>query len=90
MKGRGLIASIDQGTSSTRVVVYDSELRSVRVASRPLKTHSPHPGWLQMDANDILASVDACLEEACHGLDVTVVGITNQVCSIAPFFFLLK
>jgi hypothetical protein len=89
---KGLIASIDQGTSSTRVVVYDAELRAVRSASRGLKTLAPQPGWLQMDASDILASVDACLEEACSGLDVALVGITNQVTSVfarsSRFFFL--
>jgi hypothetical protein len=88
---KGLIASIDQGTSSTRVVVYDAELRAVRSASRGLKTLAPQPGWLQMDASDILASVDACLEEACSGLDVALVGITNQVTSVfarsSRFFF---
>jgi glycerol kinase len=72
------VASIDQGTSSTRVVVYDSDFRTVRVATRHLKTHAPQPGWLEMHGSDILSSVEACLEEACAGLEISCVGIANQ------------
>ncbi len=74
------VVAIDQGTSSTRVVVYDLQLRIVKAASRPLSARAPQPGWLEMDGEAILASVDACLTEACEGLAGKVVcaGLTNQ------------
>jgi glycerol kinase len=74
------VVAIDQGTSSTRVVVYDLQLRVTKTASRPLKARASRPGWLEMDGDDILASVDACLAEACEGLHGKIVclGLTNQ------------
>ena len=75
------VVAIDQGTSSTRVVLYDLQLRAVKTASRPLVPRAPQPGWLEMDGQDILASVDACLAEACEGLapgQVVCAGLTNQ------------
>ncbi len=74
------VAAIDQGTSSTRVVVYNSDMRPVRTAQRALVSRAPHPGWLEMEGRDILASVDACLAEAVADFPghIACVGITNQ------------
>ncbi len=42
------VAAVDQGTSSTRVVVFDRSLRPVRTAVRKVAVHAPAPGWLQV------------------------------------------
>ena len=77
--GSFFVAAIDQGTSSTRVVVYDNALRAVRVSQRSLHVHSPRPGWLEMDGAALLRSVDECLEEATRGLpSLRAIGLANQ------------
>ena len=81
-----LIASIDQGTSSSRVLLYDAETLKP-VASHQVElqsaTTNPSPGWSQMDPMKILSTVDAsaagALEKAgATAKDVVGVGITNQ------------
>lgn len=84
------MAAIDQGTSSTRVILYDvSEGAPVPVpgGSHQVElagaTTHPHAGWAQMDARAIVDSVEACAAGALAGADASVdevvgVGITNQ------------
>ena len=80
------LASIDQGTSSSRVILYDAETLEP-VASHQVElqsaTTTPEPGWSQMDPAAILRSVDeggqGALEKAkASSKDVVGVGITNQ------------
>ena len=51
------ILAIDQGTTSTRAVVYDAAGRALGAASRELTQHYPRPGWVEHDAEEIWASV---------------------------------
>jgi glycerol kinase len=75
--------AIDQGTTSTRAILFDSQARPVAVAQRELKQHYPNPGWVEHDPEDIWRDTLAVTREALAqgGLDIAGVagiGITNQ------------
>lgn len=77
------VLAIDQGTTSTRSIVFDERGRAVALARRELAQHYPADGWVEHDAEDIwrdaLATAREALERA--GLaarDVAAIGITNQ------------
>jgi glycerol kinase len=77
-----LIVGIDQGTTSTRTIAFDRRWRPVAHATRPLDTVHPSPGWIELDAEAVLASVvDTVAEvvEVIGGADrVAAVGLANQ------------
>ena len=58
------LLAIDQGTTSTRAVVYDAAGRAVGAASRELTQHYPRPGWVEHDAEEIWASVREVVPQA--------------------------
>src|SRR5450755_3527581 len=77
------IGAIDQGTTSTRFIVFDRSGRIVSVAPKELKQIYPEPGWVEHDANEIWRRtcevIAAALEQ--RGLvasDLAAIGITNQ------------
>ena len=77
------IAAIDQGTTSSRCLVFDSAGRVVADAQQEFTQILPRPGWVEHDAAEIWASVEAVVALALErgGLaasDLTAVGITNQ------------
>jgi glycerol kinase len=77
------ILAIDQGTTSTRAVVYDAAGRPLGSAARELTQHYPRPGWVEHDAEEIWQSVadvvPRALATAVVPLDrLAAVGITNQ------------
>ena len=77
------VAAIDQGTTSTRCIVFDENGAVVAVDQRELPQHFPRPGWVEHDANDIwrdaLAVTTGALRKAGLGSkDVAAIGITNQ------------
>ena len=75
------ILAIDQGTTSTRAILFDGEARVVAVAQRELKQHYPRPGWVEHDPEDIWRDALAVAREALAGIDigrVAAIGITNQ------------
>ncbi|ORZ19600.1 hypothetical protein BCR42DRAFT_410088 [Absidia repens] len=81
-----LVGAIDQGTTSTRFVIFDEQGTLVTHHQMELEQHSPQPGWMEHDPYDILDSVRTCMLHAIHKLeglgyttrDLTSVGITNQ------------
>lgn len=62
MKTRDLIVALDQGSSSSRAVVFDLKGRVVALASRPVKTHRPKAGWAEHDANELASTLEASLD----------------------------
>ena len=77
------LLSIDQGTTSTRAIVFDRAGRKLGLAQRELPQSYPQPGWVEHDAlriwDDTLAVTREALADA--GLDakaITALGITNQ------------
>jgi glycerol kinase len=77
------ILSLDQGTSSSRSILFDHEGGIVAAAQREFTQHFPQPGWVEHDAEEIWASQAATVAEvlACAGAgpaDIAAVGIANQ------------
>lgn len=81
MPAPDLLLAIDQGTSSTRAMVFDRAGRIVSSAQQPLNQHYPQDGWVEHDAEEIWAAVVAVCREAVDGLQpsrIAGAGITNQ------------
>eukprot|EP01060_Flectonema_neradi_P013535 TRINITY_DN20303_c0_g2_i1.p1 TRINITY_DN20303_c0_g2~~TRINITY_DN20303_c0_g2_i1.p1 ORF type:complete len:535 (+),score=124.72 TRINITY_DN20303_c0_g2_i1:60-1607(+) len=81
------VASVDQGTTSSRVIIYDERMVQVASHNKSHKQITPQPGWLQHDAMEILQNVKECLSEAVRKLSqvdingpgkIKGMGITNQ------------
>ncbi|MCF8206929.1 MAG: glycerol kinase GlpK [Methylotenera sp.] len=74
------LLALDQGTSSSRALVFDRTGRLLAVAQRELTQHFPQPGWVEHDAGQIWADQLACAREAVAkaGVKVAAIGITNQ------------
>jgi glycerol kinase len=77
------ILAIDQGTTSTRAVVYDATGRPQGSAAREFPQHYPRPGWVEHDAEEIWETVRAVVPEALAAAgttpaDLAAVGLTNQ------------
>jgi glycerol kinase len=77
------IAAIDQGTTSSRCIVFDRDGGIVAVDQREHRQIFPRPGWVEHDAEEIWANVQAVVAGALAKLrigpaDLAAVGITNQ------------
>lgn len=76
------ILAIDQGTTSTRAIAFDSEFVPRATAQIELQQHYPQPGWVEHDAEEIwAATVNVCrkaIEKIGGGQNVAAIGITNQ------------
>ena len=77
------ILAIDQGTTSSRAILFDTQMRPVQSCQQEFQQYFPHDGWVEHDAQEIWQSVltagrkllqrDALIGRKCLG-----VGITNQ------------
>src|SRR5258708_5005359 len=77
------VGAIDQGTTSTRFIVFDQSRRIVSVAQKEHEQIFPHPGWVEHDANEIWRRTREVIAGALEqrGLaagDLAAIGITNQ------------
>lgn len=77
------ILAIDQGTTSSRAILFDKKLKLVASAQREFPQHFPQAGWVEHDATDIWLSVQAVMTEVLmnSGIgpeQVEAIGITNQ------------
>lgn len=50
------IMSIDQGTTSTRAIIFDKKTNIIGIAQKQITNFYPHPGWVEQDANEIWAT----------------------------------
>jgi glycerol kinase len=80
---KSYIGAIDQGTTSTRFMVFDKSARVVAVAQKEHEQIFPRPGWVEHDALEILRRTEEVIAEALsqRGLragDLAAIGITNQ------------
>jgi glycerol kinase len=78
-----LILALDQGTTSTRAILFDAKGRALAEAGRPLEQFYPADGWVEHDADAIVqASVEVLAEvvrKAARSMDeVAAIGVTNQ------------
>ncbi|KIL38861.1 glycerol kinase [Gordoniibacillus kamchatkensis] len=77
------VLAIDQGTTSSRALIFDKNGRIVSSAQQEIKQHFPKPGWVEHDANEIWVSVLGVIASSMSkaGINpeqVAAVGITNQ------------
>ena len=77
------IAAIDQGTTSSRCIVFDAHGAIASVAQKEHRQIFPRPGWVEHDASEIWANVSGVISAALAKLDIrptdlAAVGITNQ------------
>ncbi len=83
MTTKPYLLALDQGTSSSRSIVFDLDGHIVAMAQREFTQHFPQPGWVEHDANEIWESQLATAREAMtkaglHAKDIAAIGITNQ------------
>ncbi|QRM57108.1 glycerol kinase GlpK [Sinorhizobium sp. BG8] len=79
----GYVLAIDQGTTSTRAIVFDSEYRNVGSGQQEFPQHFPQSGWVEHDAEDLWRTVvetsrTALTSAGVSSRDVAAIGITNQ------------
>ena len=77
------ILALDQGTSSSRAIVFDHEGNIRSVAQKEFTQHFPRPGWVEHDPMDIWSSEASVVAEAItkmdiNGKSIAAIGITNQ------------
>ncbi len=77
------ILSIDQGTTSTRAIVFDHQSNVVSMASQEITQYYPKPGWVEQDPREIWYSVSHTINQALLQKDISpkqikAIGITNQ------------
>lgn len=77
------VMSIDQGTTSTRCILFDHQGRLVSVAQREHQQHFPRPGWVEHDAVEIWHTLRRVVPQALSDAEVTpdevaAIGIANQ------------
>ena len=77
------ILALDQGTTSSRAIVFDSAGNIVKVAQKEFRQIFPQPGWVEHDARDIWSTQMGVAQEAIAGAgltarDIAAIGITNQ------------
>ncbi|NLK87244.1 MAG: glycerol kinase GlpK [Clostridiaceae bacterium] len=84
VRAQGRIAALDQGTTSSRAVVFDSETVKIEcIKNHQLTQYYPHPAWVEQDPQEIWRTQLDSLTEACEsaGLplqSIACLGITNQ------------
>ena len=77
------IVAFDQGTTSSRTLLINRQGHVVDVAQRPIEQHFPHPGWVEHDPQEILATqlstfTDVLVRNGLNPHDIDSIGITNQ------------
>jgi glycerol kinase len=77
------ILAIDQGTTSSRAIVFDQSMKVVATGQKEFKQHYPASGWVEHDPEEIWQSVVTTCKEALKvaklsSSDIAAIGITNQ------------
>ena len=77
------VLAIDQGTTSTRAIVFDKDLQIVASSQKEIEQFFPFAGWVEHDLEEIYATVIATVRDAVKGAkissqDILSIGITNQ------------
>ena len=83
MTGKSHLLALDQGTSSSRSIVFDRDGRIVAMAQRELPQSYPRPGWIEHDPmriwlDQLATARDALAQAGVAAADVAAIGITNQ------------
>ena len=80
---KSYILAIDQGTTSTRAIIFDKNSQIQGIASEEIKQYYPKPGWVEQDANEIWISVltvmaRVLIDANIKAHQIASIGITNQ------------
>ncbi len=80
MAAGGYVLAIDQGTTSTRAILFDASGRARRTAQIEIVQYHPQPAWVEHDPEEIWRSVVATCREAAAAAEgpITAIGIANQ------------
>ncbi|UQF11474.1 glycerol kinase GlpK [Vagococcus lutrae] len=83
MRKEKYVMAIDQGTTSTRAILFNKQGEVVHTAQKEFTQHFPHPGWVEHDANEIWVTVQAVIatvliESDTRPEQIDSIGITNQ------------
>ena len=78
-----ILAALDQGTTSSRAVIFTEDGEMIAAYNKEFPQHYPKPGWVEHDPKDILDSQVTALREAVrlsgvNPADIAAIGITNQ------------
>ena len=79
----GFVLAIDQGTTSSRAIVFDGKMKVAGVGQKEFAQHYPASGWVEHDPEEIWDSVVTTCKAAiraagCKAGDIAAIGITNQ------------
>jgi glycerol kinase len=77
------VLAIDQGTTSTRAILFDKNMRPAFISQQELTQYYPRSGWVEHDAEEIWASVMATVQDvmkkaSCKPGNIASIGVTNQ------------
>lgn len=72
------ILAIDQGTTSSRAILFDEDMRPIRTAQQEFRQHFPASGWVEHDPEEIWKTVSDTCREVADGVEIAAIGITNQ------------
>lgn len=75
------VLAIDQGTTSSRAIVFDRKGNIIAVAQQEFTQYFPQPGWVEHDADEIWQSVQQVVRQVLREInpsDIAAIGITNQ------------
>jgi glycerol kinase len=80
---QGFVLAIDQGTTSSRAIVFDGDMKVAGVGQKEFTQHYPASGWVEHDPEEIWSTVvwavKAALKKAdCKASDIAAIGISNQ------------
>lgn len=77
------ILAIDQGTTSSRALVFDKDMKVTATAQQEFPQHFPNSGWVEHDPEDLWSTTlqtcrDAIAKAGLSGTEIAAIGITNQ------------
>ena len=80
---KGYTLALDQGTTSSRAIIFDDQMKPVAISQQEFTQHYPASGWVEHDPNDLITTTIATARTALKsaGLsagDIAGIGITNQ------------
>ena len=75
------VLAIDQGTTSTRAILFDADMQAGRTAQQEFTQHFPASGWVEHDPEDLWRTTVETCQQVMEGIDpadIAAIGLTNQ------------
>ncbi|VEN36979.1 unnamed protein product [Callosobruchus maculatus] len=74
---RGCIAALDVGTTTVRCHILNSSAQTIGTAHKKVTLHYPHPGWVEMDPDEIFADILQVIKTAVENANITFTQIES-------------